>query len=365
MARASAPPGAPLLIQRLLAAASAAALFAVVVPGIGPAAAAVDPFPGSTRSHYLTGTSSSALSRAGARDARDSSTAGIGDALVVLGAGEPANGSSLRLPGSGRTASYDDIRSAARAYGRSWRRVQDAPHLTLVLMAAAHGPSVDANAGTRWGRLVAQLAADLPGVDVRGGLDVEVEWAPASDVRTWLDAYLRATTRPFVDVGSCTCPPFARVAGGWSLRALADVAWADGRGSVLPQIYARAGGNSTEWATLASWAKRHHRPPVRFVGVLTEQAACTGPPARPCAGIDLDPVTAWRQLSAASGQQLQWATDIGYLSAPGPVHRSALRPLLAGLVTLAIAAGAATLGVLAWRSRWVPRRRRPRRRRRR
>lgn len=334
-----------------------------VAPAVPARAADAAPFPGSTRSHYLTGTSTAALARAASRDARDSSVAGITDALVVLGAGEPVGGGSLRLPGSGRLAAYDDVRAAARAYGRAWRRVRTAPDLTLVLMSAAHGGYVSREAGARWGRLVDDVASAVPGVDVRGGLDVEVEWAPAADVRAWLDGYLQATTRPFVDVGACTCPPFAQVTGGWSLRALADVAWAGGRGSVLPQIYARAGGNATEWATLATWARHHHRPPLHFAGVLTEQAACIGPPRRPCAGIDLDPASAWRQLSAASGQDLRWATDIGYLSAPGPVHRSALRPLLALVVVLALAAGAATLGLLAWRSRWVPRKRRPRKRR--
>jgi hypothetical protein len=98
--------------------------------------------------------------------------------------------------------------------------------------------------------------------------------------------------------------------------------------------------------------------------VLTEQAACTGPPARACAGIDLDPVTAWRQLSSRSGQQLRWATDIGYLPAPGPVHRALLRPALLALGTLALAGAIATLGALAWRTRRGRRLRRRRRRRR-
>ena len=302
------------------------------------------------------------MTHAGGRDARAASGAGILDALVVLGAGEPVDGGHVRLPGSGRRASYGDLRRAAVAYGRGWRRVPGAPPLTLVVMAAAHGSSIDRAAGARWAALVDDVARSLRGVDVRGGLDVEVEWEPAAAVRSWLSGYLAGTSRPFVDVGACTCPPFARLPSTWSLADLASIAAAGGRGVVVPQIYATAGGNATEWAALARWAMRRHGPTLHFAGVLTEQAACAGPPARACAGIDLGPAAAWRQLSDRSGQQLRWASDIGYLDAPGPVHRALLRPALLALGTLALAGAVATLGALAWRTR---RGRRPRRRRRR
>jgi hypothetical protein len=335
----------------LRAMAAVACVAAIALAGVVPLpAAAADPFPGSTRSHYLSGTSPGVLRSAGARDAADADAAGIADALVVLGAGESVGG-GVRLPGSGRRASYDDLRRAAVAYGRGWQQALPPPALTLVVMAAAHGGSVQRASGARWGHLVSQVASALPGVDVRGGLDVEVEWASASAVKGWLTGYLDSTARSFVDVGSCTCPPLARLPAGWTRGDLADVATAGGRGVVVPQIYANAGGNATEWAALARWATTHDHAPLRLAGVLTEQSACAGPPRRPCAGIDLDPVTAWRQLSARSGQSLRWASDIGYLSAPGPVHPSALRPVLVALVALAGAAAVSTLGLIAWRSR--------------
>jgi hypothetical protein len=326
--------------------------------------AAPEAFPGSTRSHYLTGTNTHALAAAGVRDARDAASAGITDGLVILGGGEPDDAGHVRLPGTGQRASYDDLRRAAVAYGRAWRRLPQAPHLTLVVMGAAHGSHVGATAGAAWARLVSGVATALPGTDVRGGLDVEVEWAPAVAVRGWLDGYLAATDRGFVDVGSCTCPPLARLPSGWRRDDLAAVASARGRGVVVPQIYATAGGNATEWAALARWAAAHGRPPVRFAGVLTEQAACAGPPRRACAGIDLGPVSAWRQLSTQSGQSLRWATDIGYLPAPGLVHASLWAPALVALGGLAIAGAVTTLGLLAWRTRRRGRGHNSRRRRR-
>ena len=314
-------------------------------------AAVPDPFPGSTRSHYLTGTGAHALTSAGSRDATAAARGGVLDALVVLGAGEAVDDGHVRLPGSGRRASYDDLRRAVVAYARGWQRAAAPPPLTLVLMAAAHGGRVDRAAGQRWGRLVSAVASAVPGVDVRGGVDVEVEWAPGSAVRAWLAGYLASTTSGLVDVGSCTCPPLSRLPAGWSLADLAAIASAGGRGVVVPQIYANAGGNATEWAALERWAAAHHRPPIRFAGVLTEQAACAGPPRRACAGIDLDPVTAWRQLSRRTGEALRWATDIGYLSAPGPVRPSALGPALLAFGVLALAGVVATLGLVGWRGR--------------
>src|SRR3954452_25306332 len=356
----------PSLARFRVLVAAAACVAAVPPPASGRASAsASEPFPGSTRSHYLGGTGTGALHAAGLRDAADAATAGILDALVVLGAGESVDDGHVPMPDSGRRASYDDLRRAVVAYGRGWRRGGPGPAVTLGGMGAAHGARVERPAGVEWGRLVSRIAAALPGVDVRGGLDVEVEWASAAGVRGWLAGYFGATTRPFVDVGACTCPPLARLPAGWALADLAAVATAGGRGVVVPQIYANAGGNATEWAALARWARAHHRRPLQFAGVLTEQSACAGPPRRACRGIDLDPVSAWRQLSARSGQSLRWATDIGYLSAPGPVHPSALRPVLVALGSLAGAAVVSTLGLLAWRSRGRRPRRRKRRRRRR
>jgi len=354
-----------LLVARALAVGAACAVGAAVALVAPATVSAADPFPGSTRSHYLTGTGSRALQSAGTRDAADAEAAGIADALVVLGAGEAVDDGGVRLPGSGRRASYDDLRRAAVAYGRGWRGATSPPPLTLVVMAAAHGGKVQRASGARWGRLVSRISSALPGIDVRGGLDVEVEWASAAAVRGWLAGYLASTTRGFVDVGSCTCPPLARLPVGWTLADLAAVARAGGRGVVVPQIYANAGGNATEWAALARWATSHHHGPLRLAGVLTEQSACAGPPQRPCAGIDLDPVTAWRQLSTRSGQSLRWASDIGYLSAPGPVHPSALRPVLIAIGALAGAAVVSTLGLFAWRATRGGRRRRTKRRRRR
>src|SRR3954471_22402502 len=179
----SRPPEAfrPSLARFRVLVAAAACVAAVAASASGrTSASASEPFPGSTRSHYLGGTGPGALHAAGLRDATDAATAGVLDALVVLGAGESVDDGHVRMPGSGRRASYDDLRRAVVAYGRAWKRVAGAPARTLVGMAAAHGARVERPAGDEWGRLVSRISAALPGVEVRGGLDVEVEWGSAA-----------------------------------------------------------------------------------------------------------------------------------------------------------------------------------------
>ena len=174
--------------------------------------------------------------------------------------------SSFLAPASPSTAGMSGCRAAAAARrtttcaappsptaaAGSGRRAS--PALTLVVMAAAHGGESAARpAGARWGRLVSRIAAALPGVDVRGGLDVEVEWAPAAAVRDWLAGYLARDERERSSTSGRA--PARRSPGcpaGWTLADLAAVASAGGRGVVVPQIYANAGGNATEWAALAA-----------------------------------------------------------------------------------------------------------------
>src|SRR5947199_238 len=122
---------------------------------------------------------------------------------------------------------------------------------TLSSRPASASPSEPFPGSTRSHYLAGTGTAALHGAGLRDAADA---------VRGWLAGYLGATTRPFVDVGACTCPPLARLPAGWALADLAAVATAAGRGVVVPQIYANAGGNATEWAALARWASAHHHP---------------------------------------------------------------------------------------------------------
>jgi hypothetical protein len=329
---------------------SGLAALTLVLPA-GPAAAAspspsaVPQPPGQSRSHYLTSVDPALLAQTAAADALDVSTQGMASALIVLDAGSPAGtDGSVRLPDSHRHAAPTEVEEAVVAYGKAWRAAKGPP-LVLVVGTTNYGSFAGGPHGAAWARMVESVATELPGVDVRGGLDAEQEYSTPLAARSWVEAYDASGTRPYVDFGSCTCPPApSSPANGWSLEDVYAVAVGDGRAAVLPEIYSTKGGNARAWGRVLAWSQQQHPDqPIRIVGALTQAAACTGPPKRSCPGIDLTALPAWGQLAGAlglttdPGPDLRYLTDISYLPQP-PAKRHSTRmgaPLLTALAVLA------------------------------
>ncbi|MDX6205071.1 MAG: hypothetical protein QOF39_1128 [Frankiales bacterium] len=312
--------------------------------GSAPAtAAAGPPAPGQTRSHYLTSVDPGLLSRTGAADAVDAVGQGLAQALVVLDAGSPAGeDGSVRLPDTHRHAEPSAVQAAAVAYGKAWRAAKG-PALMLVVGTTNYGSFTGGPHGAAWARMVESVAGALPGIDVRAGLDAEQEYSTPLATRSWVEAYDASGTRPYVDFGSCTCPPApSPPANHWTTEDVYAVAVGDGRAVVLPEIYAPKGGNARAWGRVVAWSRTQHPElPVRIVGALTEAGACNGPPKRSCTGIDLTPGPAWAQLTTVlglgsdPGPDLRYLTDISYLPvAPARHHARIGAPLLIALMML-------------------------------
>jgi hypothetical protein len=300
--------------------------------------------PGQSRSHYLTSVDPALLARTATLDVLDVSTQGMASALVVLDAGSPAGtDGSVRLPDSHLHAEPALVRKAVVAYGKAWRAAKG-PALVLVVGTTNYGSFAGGPHGAAWARMVEQVATALPGIDVRGGLDAEQEYSTPLVARSWVEAYDASGTRPYVDFGSCTCPPAPSApANGWTLEDVYAVAVGDGSAVVLPEIYATKGGNARAWGRVVAWSRQQHPDqPVRIVGALTEAGACTGPPKRSCPGIDLTALPAWGQLTGAlglttdAGPDLRYLTDISYLPEPPAKHHRVTigTPLLTALLVL-------------------------------
>jgi hypothetical protein len=320
----------------------------------GPAA------PGETRSHYLTSVDTAVLARTGTADATDATAQGLAEAMVVLDAGSPAaDDGTVRLPDTRVHTKPDDVAKGVEAKG---------PTLVLVVGTTNYGQYATGQHATAWAHLVEAISDALPGIDVRGGLDAEQEYNTALVTRAWVEAYEASGTRPYVNFGSCTCPPApSKPANGWTLEDVYAVSVGNGNAVVLPEIYATKGGNARAWARVATYAQQQHPDaPLHVVGALTELGACVGPPRRSCPGIDNPPAQAWSQLVAAlpSTADLRYSTDISYLPEPGRKHgRAVLRqPLVLALAVLVL--GAASTALLGLRWGWFNRRSRRHRRRR-
>lgn len=288
-------------------------------------------------SWYLGDLNPGRLAALGRADETAAASAGVRNPVVVLDAGDPdvTPGSTL-LPDRRGHASELAIGGAVSAYAHGWvtrpKGGASVPRLplTLVIATSNSGHHVDAAHGQAWAGLVTAVRATSQ-VNVVGGLDDEPDYGPASDTLAWLDGYGAGTTHPFVDLGDCACTPGQALPAGWTLAQRAAVAKV---GTVLPQQYRTSGIDATRWAHLDKTAGKR----LRFLGVLTETRACTGPPARACAGIDQSPAAAKQGLSKALGRPVTAATDIGYLIPPPPGTPShAVRDgVLAGLLALVL-----------------------------
>jgi hypothetical protein len=357
-----------IVVSALILATSAPAL-AASSSSPSPAATSTDsgpPPPGETRSHYLTTVDAGTLKRTGTADALDAEAQGLTDAMVVLDAGTPsATDGSVRLPDSHLDATPAQVAKAAVAYGKAWL-VAKGPALVLVVGTNNYGSYAGGPHGAAWARMVETVSEALPSLDVRGGLDAEQEYSTPLAARSWVEAFDASGTRPYVDFGSCTCPPAPDPpANGWTTEDVYAVAVGDGRAVVLPEIYSTKGGNARAWGRLVTWSRQHHPDlPVRLAGALTQSGACVG---RSCQGTDLTPRPAWAQLTTAlglttdPGADLRYLTDISYLPQPGRRHDHPLGPFGGPLgITLLVLAGAVVSTAVAAN---VRRRRRPQPRR--
>ena len=294
-----------------------AVALAVLLLAPTPARAA-RPAPGETRSHYLTTVDTGVLRKTGTADALAATTEGLTAAMVVLDAGSPAgDDGSVRLPDTRLHTLPTAVAKAVEAYGKAWLAAKGPP-LVLVLGTTNYGQYAGGPHGAAWARMVEVVAQALPTIDVRGGLDAEQEYNTPLATRSWVEAYDASGSRPYVDFGSCTCPPLpAQPANHWTTEDVYAVAVGDGRAVVLPEIYATKGGNARAWARVVAWSKQNHPDvPIHVVGALTEAAACLG---RSCNGIDLAPGPAWQQLATAltDPSDLTYSSDISYLPSPG------------------------------------------------
>jgi hypothetical protein len=352
-------------MRRLAALVLAAATTLSPSVGAGPSSSPVAG-PGETRSHYLTSVDTTVLARTGTADATDAAAQGLTEAMVVLDAGSPAApDGTVRLPDTRVHAKPGDVAKGVEAYGRAWLAAKG-PALVLVVGTTNYGQYATGQHAAAWAHLVEEVAGVLPGIDVRGGLDAEQEYNTALVTRAWVEAYDASGTRPYVDFGSCTCPPAPSTpANGWTLEDVYAVAVGNGAALVLPEIYATQGGNARAWARVVAYAQQQHPDaPIHVVGALTELGACVGPPKRSCPGIDNPPAQAWGQLMSTlpTTAGLRYSTDISYLPQPGHRHgRAVLRqPLVLALAVLVL--GVASTALLGLRRGWFSRRSRRRRR---
>ena len=309
------------------------AVLGAPVPAMSPFGAPLSARPAApstaARSWYvskLSGSLRADVDLATAKGCAQSRTAAPG--LVTLGFGRQTVGGVTAF-NRRRPTPLDHVVAIAAGFAAGLERCGTRPgQWTLLLAVSNYGgitSSNGANGGAAWA-LVVEVAAlmSVPNshVTIGGGIDMEPGWGPPQQGRAWVDGYVRATDRLLVNFGSadlCSRKPGRRAcANGWTQDDVIHVSTAAGPSVwVAPEVYDHKGIMAGQWANIARRATELGTP-LRFAGVMTQQAACAGSTEKACITMNLSPAEAWttlvRLLDAARADRVGpfLSTDIGW-----------------------------------------------------
>ncbi|MCL6511844.1 MAG: hypothetical protein K6U78_14300 [Anaerolineae bacterium] len=214
-------------------------------------------------------------------------------------------------------ASVNTIAEASKAFLLGyWEYAPAAARLNVAIgtnnyRGATLQPDTSFAHGQAWGQMINQLHTWLqseapPGVSERvavfGGNDIEMSWNTPALTKAWVNGYASATSRPFVNFGTCDgCPttgnPTQNPNNGWTV----DDVWFVNSAPVaipFPEIYLRSGINADQWYRMSLYAAQNKGGPLAFGGLLTQWQACQD--RGTCGGLtDNTPQQGWRQLQDA------------------------------------------------------------------
>jgi hypothetical protein len=182
--------------------------------------------------------------------------------------------------------------------------------LTLVVGTTTSGGQVTNEAGVNFARVVDDVARAVAGrsghVTILAGNDIELGYVGPKAARAWVDGYHATSKRSLVNYGDLAgCPHNRLPVGGdcgtrefpeWSAE---DVWYVTGHPNTLnfPGIYVITGVQARQWQYLSRYGVARHGRPLKFLGVLSQIAACQ---ERPCSRWTRNSSdAAWRQLRTA------------------------------------------------------------------
>lgn len=202
--------------------------------------------------------------------------------------------------------------------------------------------------GQAWGQMIGQLHAWLQStapvgarerVAVFGANDIEMSWNTPALTKQWVNGYVGATSRPFINFGTCDgCPtsgnPTQSPNNGWTVD---DVWQVTGLPYVvtLPEIYLRSGVNADQWYRMSLYGAEQKGQKLAFGGALTQWQACRD--VGGCNGLTDNTVEqGWTQLQAALNADPKTAMVL-----PPPSDITWFNPPAAGVAEAGVAAALA------------------------
>jgi hypothetical protein len=314
-----------------------AAVLMAFLPRVGTAGSG-SRVPNPTRSWYVRSTDSAVLAAAGCTTAQTVRGAADGErfAVVLVFGGISAGAGDDWVLDLYREAAapVTDVTAAVREYIGGYERCGSetarAP-LTLVIGTTTSRGTISRGAGAGFAGVVdgiVRAVGERPGITILGGNDIELGYVRPATARAWADGYHGATERLLVNYGDLAGCPGDRVprAGDcgtaehpeWSVEDVWHIA---GHPNTVnfPTIYVTNGIQARQWRNLSRYGVQRHGRPLRFLGTLSQIAACE---VRPCSRRARNtPAAAWHQLRSllaadpALDAELA-ASDIAWMAAP-------------------------------------------------
>lgn len=153
-------------------------------------------------------------------------------------------------------------------------------------------------------------------VEMRAGIDAELDWSNFSAANAWANGYLSKWTSYYYDYGDAAgCPPYGGCDNGWSQYDVWDMSWGVTPAEPIPEIYNNA--NAQEWGQIADYSWDSQTMNMHFYGSMSQYQACLDT-NNACTGVDDTPNQSWTQLydnlncstDCPTPQTPQWSTDI-------------------------------------------------------
>ncbi len=163
-------------------------------------------------------------------------------------------------------------------------------------------------------------------VTITGANDIELAWNTAAISKAWVQGFDDANQGLYTlyNFGACeNCPrrdrPELKPYNNWSIEDVYYVAWGANSVWPIPEIYNTAGLNAMQWAYLSYWGTQNQKPPIIYLGSLTQWQACLQRGG--CSGADNTPQQGWQQLykelnywPKTAQENIRWMSDICWLS---------------------------------------------------
>lgn len=229
--------------------------------------------------------------------------------LRVLFFGTQEIGGKLRPPGTTRQSraprvDQAAIEQASLGWVRGFTQCGTAQAVVAVATNNKNDGGLDGpGAGASWAGLVERIGASTPSgrVTVGGGLDGEPSWSDPGWARSWVDSFVKTSSRGLYVAGSadgCLTGRGEACNHDWTAQDVYHMSTGAGPNVyAVPQIYRTDGFTARQWAGISQIARMAGNPPVRFASVMTQQRACSQ--RQGCADIDNSPSSARDQLRRA------------------------------------------------------------------